>query len=141
MQQALPFSNETSDSEILATCRNFKQSMRLSLHRSGKSAKVIALELSERGFRMDEPTLSAALADNPAQKKNFPAEAIDDFIELTTDIPRRYLALKGGFTLIRLKSQVELENEKLRTALLEKDRELETVARFFSKAGISSVRA
>ena len=140
MQENLPFPGQTADGEILAGCKNFKDSLRMSLLKSGKSAKVVAIQLQERGHKIDEPTLSLALSENPSQKKNFPSEAVDDFIDLTTDIPRRYLALRGGCTLVRIKSEVELANEKLKATLAERDRELEAVTRFFQKAGINAIR-
>lgn len=129
-QARLPL-NEITDLEILSTCHNFKQALRFSAQKSSpKSLKVIALELSERGHKVDEGTLSLWLSDDPAQKKNFPPEAIDDFIELTTDIPRRYLALKGGYGLVRLKSDVELENEQLKATLAERDKEIDVITKF-----------
>jgi len=130
MQTKLQFSDEISDRDILSQCKTFRDALRLSREKSGKSEKVIAIELDERGHKIDQSTLSLSLSDHPSQKKNFPTEAIDDFISLTTDIPRRYLALKGGCALVRLKSDVELENEKLRIALSEKDRELSVITNF-----------
>lgn len=108
---------DTSDQEILLTCKTFKDSLRMALKKSGRSAKVVALELQERGHKIDEATLSLALSENPSQKKNFPPEAIDDFIAVTNSIPLRYMALRQGYGLVRLKSELEMENEKLKAQL------------------------
>ncbi len=126
-QERFTFLEETTDKEIMINCRNFKQSLRLSALRSGKSYKVIAIELQEDGHKIDESTLSLCLSDDPAQKKNFPPEAINDFIRRTTDIPLRYLALTNGCGLYRLKSNLEMELEKERSLRKKAQEELETI--------------
>lgn len=121
---------DTSDQEILINCKTFKDALRMALKKSGRSANVIALELQERGHKIDESMLSQVLAENPSQKKNFPSEAVDDFIAVTNNIPTRYLALKQGYGLVRLKSELEIENEKLKAQLEEEKKKLETIKEF-----------
>jgi hypothetical protein len=130
MQEKLALSMDISDREIAAQCKTFRDALRMAREKSGKSEKVITLELEERGHKIDQSTLSLSLSDNPSQKKNFPAEAVTDFIDITNDIPLRYLAMKRGFGLIRLKSEVELENERLRSELEEKNKELSVITNF-----------
>ena len=128
---------DTSDNEILIACKNWKDALRMALKKSGRSAKVIALELQERGHNIDESTLSLALSENPSQKKNFPSEAVDDFIAVTNNIPTRYLALKQGYGLVRLKSELEMENERLKAQIEEKDKKYKTIVEFLKDSGVT----
>ena len=128
---------DTSDQEIIRECKSFKDALRMAAKKSGRSMKVIALELQERGHKIDEATLSLSLSENPSQKKNFPSEAIDDFITVTNNIPTRYLALKQGYGLVRLKSELEMENEKLKEQLEEERKKLDIIKEFMRDSGVS----
>lgn len=132
MQINLPLPQGVTEQELLM-CKNFRDALRLAYQKSGKSFKVLALELQERGHNIDESTLSLSLSDTPSQKKNFPAEALDDFMDLTSNIPLRYLAIRGGFGLVRLKSVVEHENEMLKQQLADKEKELQVITDFMKK--------
>lgn len=132
MQSNLPLPQEVTEKE-LESCGSFKDSLRLAYKKSGKSYKVLALELQERGHTIDESTLSLSLSETPSQKKNFPSEAVDDFMSLTSNIPLRYLALKNGCGLVRLKSVIEHENEMLKAQLAEKEKELQVITDFMKK--------
>ena len=136
-QETLPFTQDTSDQEILSSCQTFKDALRLALSKSGKSAQVVALLLTERGFKIDESTLSLSLAKNPSQKKNFPSEALDAFMEMTNDIPRRYLALKAGCILVRIKSEVEKELEQERALRIKAEEKVQNFIEILNKSNVS----
>ena len=133
MQEKLPLSEETADQEILIRCKTFKDALRLAREKSGKSEQLISYELNDKGHKIDQSTLSLALSDNPSQKKNFPTEAIDDFVNITNEIPLRYLALKRGYGLIKLKSTLELELEKERAEKEELQKKLTYFEELISK--------
>lgn len=133
MQESLPLTGEATDQEIIANCKTFKDALRFSWERSGKSLKVLAIELQERGHNIDPSVLSLHLSANPPQKKNFDPDMTLDFVDLTTDIPLRWLSLARGYGLVRLKSSVEMENEELKAKVAELTREREVIIEFVKK--------
>lgn len=125
MQEKLPIPEDTTDQEILIRCTSFKDALRLAREKSGKSENLISLELEERGHKIDQSTLSLSLSENPSQKKNFPTEAILDFMQITNEIPLKWLAIKCGYGLVRLRNSLEIELEKERTEKAELAKKLE----------------
>jgi len=128
-QERFAFVDDVSDNKILTNCKNFRDALAMAAEYAGKkSQEVIALQLQELGHKtITDSIISSALSKNPSQKRNIPTEAIDDFISLTSIIPVRYLALKFGFGLYRLKTEIEKENEMLKMQLAEKDKEIEII--------------
>lgn len=112
MQQKLPLPEDATDQEILIRCNNFRDALRLAKEKSGKSEQLIAFELDECGHKIDQSTLSLSLSQTPSQKKNFPSEALFEYMHITNEIPLRWLALKCGYGLVRLRSSLEVELEK-----------------------------
>lgn len=111
-QQQFSFQDEVSD-QILERYDDPKMLLRFAAETSGKCLKEIAYEIS-----MDEKQFLRCLSNNPHDNRHFPFEQVITLCDvLGNDIPLRWLALKRGFGLVRLKSALELENEQLRREL------------------------
>ncbi len=124
-QEKLPMPENASDPEI-AACLTKRAALRLCQTKSGKSLDVIALMLQERGHKVTAPVLSLCLAENPAQKKNFDPDWEEDYMEICgNDIPLRWSAMRHGLGLVRLKSSLEKEIDKLQAQIVAKDAMLE----------------
>ncbi len=110
-----------ADSQVLAlpslTAACFK-----CIGESGLQDKSICYELD-----IEQAVLSRARTG----LANFPPDKIENLMLLCgNEIPLRWLALRRGKGLVRLKSAVELENEQLKAALAERDSKLETITEF-----------
>lgn len=89
---------------------------------SGLQDKVICLQLD-----IDAPVLSRARSG----AANFPPDKIDALMDLCgNEVPLRWQALRRGYGMVRLKSAVEMENERLRAQLAESQKKLETITEF-----------
>lgn len=89
---------------------------------SGLQDKVICLQLD-----IDAPVLSRARSG----AANFPPDKIDDLMNLCgNEIPLRWQNLRRGYGMVRLKSAVEMENEKLRAELADQRKKLDTITEF-----------
>ena len=117
---------DVSDS-IVEGCPALKSAIRLTIEVSTLERKQIADVLD-----INEGQLSRML-NNGA---NFPPEKINGLMDLCgNEIPLRWLAMRRGYRLYRLKSTIEIENEALKQALLEKEREIEVIKKFLKETG------
>lgn len=89
---------------------------------SGLQDKSICLELG-----IDPGVLSRARSG----QANFPPDKILELMELCgNEIPLRWLGLRRGYGMVRLKSALEAENEQLRAEYAALQRQLETITDF-----------
>lgn len=128
-QQELFRNQEEISDQVIARHDDPKALLRFAAETSGRPLKAIADDIS-----MDDKQFLRCLSHNPNETRHFPFEHILDFMEsIGNDIPLRWLALKRGFGLVRLKSAVELENEALRSQLADKEREMTIIKSFLKE--------
>lgn len=103
-------------SEVIERLADFKAALRLCIDSSGLDLKDVAWRMA-----MDSGHLHRML--NANDNLHFPpTRLIDLMVVCENEIPLRWLAMKCGFGLVRLKTYLEVENEQLRSDL-EKERE------------------
>lgn len=127
-QGAFPFVEKKEEiSEVLIRkCRDMKAAIKLSIEISGLPLKEVAFHLD-----MPDKTLSRMLADNPEDNRHFPPDKIPSLMNITqNEIPLRWLAVSRGYGLFRLKSEIEMENERLKTELAAQEAKLATITEF-----------
>ena len=125
-QQELFKSQEEISDITIGRHEDPKALLRFAAESSGRPLKAIADDTG-----MDDKQLIRCLSHNPNETRHFPFEHLIQFMDaIDNDIPLRWLALKRGFGLVRLKSAVELENEQLRLKLAEKERDLAVIMNF-----------
>jgi len=126
MEQAVflfPAKDEIPDSVIVAS-KDFKSAVRLCIEVSGLERKQVAAALD-----LQDPHLSRMLADsNGSDERHFPLNKIEALMDICGNtIPVRWLALKRGYGLHRLKTALEVENEQLKAELQEREKEMATM--------------
>lgn len=122
-QQELFHTQEEISDQVIARHDDPKALLRFAAETSGRPLKAIADDIG-----MDDKQLIRCLSHNPNETRHFPFESLLEFMDaVDNDIPLRWLALKRGLGLVRLKSAVELENERLKAALAEKEKEHATI--------------
>lgn len=115
---------EVADS-VVARCKDLKEAINLCVTVSGLPIKDIAYQL---GYGSHPEQFTRMLTNGAS----LPPEKIDLLMNICgNEIPLRWLALNRGYGLHRLKSAVELENERLRAELEQKDREMSVIKAFF----------
>jgi len=127
-QGTFPFveKKEEISEALIRKCRDMKAAIKLSIEISGLPLKEVAFHLE-----MPDKTLSRMLADNPEDNRHFPPDKISALMNITqNEIPLRWLALSRGYGLFRLKSEVELENERLKAELAAQKQKIETITEF-----------
>ena len=127
-QGSLLFSRRNDDvsDDALHRCPSLKHALRLCI-------EVTGLPLKEIAFRLDMPdkTLSRTLVENSEDHRNFPPELIPLLMDVCeNEIPLRWLSLARGYGLFRLKSEVEIENERLKAELAAQEAKLATITEF-----------
>lgn len=128
-QQELFRSQEEIGDQIIARHDDPKALLRFAAETSGRPLKAIADDIE-----MDDKQLIRCLSHNPNETRHFPFEHILQFMEaIDNDIPLRWLALKRGFGLVRLKSTLEIENERLKAELAEQQREMLVIKNFLKE--------
>jgi len=122
-----PVKDEIPDS-VIAKCKDFKSAIRLCIEASGLERKEVGFALS-----LQDAHLSRMLADvNGSEERHFPVNLLQKLMAACgNDVPLRWLALQRGFGLYRLKTELELENERLRQELDNKEREHKTMLKMF----------
>jgi len=102
--------------EVLKARPDLKAAIRFCVEVAPRERKEIASELG-----IDEGQFSRML-NNGA---NFPPEKLVQLMDVCgNEIPLRWLAMARGYGLYRLKNALETENERLRSALEEKEKEI-----------------
>jgi hypothetical protein len=114
---------------VAAKCKSLKHALRMCIGTSEIPLKQVAFDLE-----IDEKHLSRMLSDNPDDNRHFPPDKINDLMKVCGNlIPLRYLAYSHGFGIVRLKSEVELENERLKEELRKRDEKIQTIEDFMRK--------
>ncbi len=134
-QDALSFRlnpEDVSDDLILKRCKNLRHAVKLCRDCSPLGDDEIVFRLdADHGVKIQRSHLVEAL--NGGQR-NFPLEGIQALEDLCGNtIPTRYLALSRNCELRPRKEALELENDRLRQALAEKDKEIEILAKYKAK--------
>jgi len=102
-----------------------------------------ALLLCKSISGLNDQQISGELGIDPAQwskifnggTANFPINKILCFMRVCQNlVPLRWLAMKCGYELKRIQSEVERENEELKAALKQERADREAVTRFFREA-------
>ena len=107
-----------------------KRLLRFAAESSTVPLKEIACRID-----MDEKQLIRCLSHNPNETRHFPFEILNIFQDaIGNEIPLRWLALSRGYGLVRLKSEVERENERLRAEVERLQRDRDVVIQFFREA-------
>ena len=100
---------------------------------SGLQDKSICIELD-----IDPGVFSRARTG----QANFPPDKINELMDLCgNEIPLRWLALRRGYGMVKLKSALEAENEKLRAQVVEQQKELETITKLCSSGAHMTLQA
>ena len=97
-----------------------------------------ALKLCKEISGLTDDQICRELEVDPAQwsriwsgKGHFPDNLINRYMQLCeNDVPLRWLSITNGYALVRLKSRLEEENETLKAALAEKDKEIEILVKY-----------
>ncbi len=115
---------------VLGGCKDFRAAIRLCIEVSGLERKELAYHLG-----IQDAHLSRMLADSKDEdQRHFPISKITKLMEVCgNEIPLRWLALSRGYGLFRLKSEVELENERLKAELSAQEAKLATIMEFMQK--------
>lgn len=121
---------DVTDELILKRCKNLKDAIKLCRDCSPLSDDEILFEIEKRTSRkIQKSHFSEAL--NGTNGRNFPPELIQTLEDICDNwIPTRYMALSRNQELKPKKEAWEIENEKLRNLLAEKEKELEIIRRW-----------
>jgi len=103
-----------------------------------KSSLLDAIRLCAELAPVDDKVICRELELDAAQwsriksgQAHFPADKYNDLMDICgNEAPLRWLAQKRGYGLVRLKSEVEIENENLRAQLAQREKELDVITRF-----------
>lgn len=115
--------------ETILKCRDFKDAVRFCIEVCSKERKEVAYELG-----MEESHLSRVLSNNPEERRHFPTDKFFKLMDICgNEIPLRWLALKRGYGLRKLRSVLEEEVEKLRKELAEKRTEMDVIKSFVAR--------
>ena len=118
---------EISES-MITRCKDLRAAIRLCIEVSGIAPKEVAFALG-----IDSGHLSRMVntSDDP---RHFPPERLNELMNICcNEIPLRWQALNRGYGLYRLKTELEMENEKLRRELEEKNREHAIMLKVFKE--------
>lgn len=118
-QGALSFSKKQDDvsDDIILRCKDLRAAIRLCVEASGLHLKEIAFALGPQ-----ENHLSRMMSSDG--DRHLPPELIDKLMDICgNEIPLRWQALKRNYGLHRLKTALEMENERLRQELEEERKE------------------
>lgn len=109
--------------EVVGRCRTMKSAIKLCVEVSGLCIKEISHQM-----QCEEKWLSRVLADNPEDTRHFPPDRLYELMDICgNEVPLRWLALKRGYGLHKLRSQLEIENEELQRQVKEKDMRISTI--------------
>jgi hypothetical protein len=112
---------EISDS-VLQRCKDLRAAIRLCIETSGRQVKEIAFDLN---INKDHLSRMINASDDP---RHFPCELLNDLMTVCgNEIPLRWQALSKGYGLFRLKTELELANERLEQENEELRKEMETM--------------
>lgn len=121
--------DDVTDDLILRRCKNFRDAIRLCRDCSPLTDKEIVDEFEKRGGKkMQRPHFVDALNGGI---HNVPPENIPLLEDICENwIPTRYMALSRNQELRPKKEAWELENERLKALLTEKENELDVIRKW-----------
>lgn len=133
MQAKIDFTirpEDVTDELILKRCKNLRDAIKLCRDCSPLSDDEILYEIEKKtGRKLQKSHFSEAI--NGWSGRNFPPELIQTLEDVCGNwIPTRYMALSRNQELRPKKEAWELENERLRQALADKEKELEIIKRW-----------
>lgn len=109
--------HEDVSDDAVRRCKDLRSAIRMCIETSGLQTKEVAFDLN-----INKDHLSR-MVNNSDDPRHFPPERLDDLMNVCrNEIPLRWQAMNRGYGLYRLKTELELENEKLRRDNEEKDR-------------------
>lgn len=115
--------------EYILRCRDLKHALKLCVEVSGIPFKDVAFQMD-----LPEKSISRMLADNPDDHRHFPPELINPLMNIChNEIPLRWQALTRNYGLHRLKSALELENERLKAVVHEQAKEMSIIKNFLKE--------
>ena len=118
--------------EVITKCHSYKEALKLCKQVSGLTDDQLCQELD-----IDPAQWSRIWSS----KANFPDDKTIQFMTLCGNlVPIRWEAMQFGHGIHRLKSDLEMQVEERDRKIAELESEIQSVARFFQKAGINSVR-
>lgn len=130
-QQPLPLcikrqsKQEVSDA-VIAGKATLHEAIVLCAHMAPVDSKVIAIELE-----IDPGQWSRIMSG----QAHFPPNKLDMFMDICgNEVPLRWLAMKRGYGLVRLQSEVERENEQLQIQNAELQKKLAHFEEFMALA-------
>ncbi len=117
-------SKDISD-EVILKCPDFLEALRLCKSISGLTDLQLAQELEIEQAHWSRIWSGQA---------HFPPKKIPKFMDLCgNEVPLRWMSLTRGYELRRMKSQVEIENETLRSQLEQERTELAAIKKFMAE--------
>lgn len=118
----LHINQQDASDDLILRCKDLRAAIRLCIETSGLQIKEIAFDLN---FNKDHLSRMVNTSDDP---RHFPPERLNELMTICgNEIPLRWLALSRGYGLYRLKNALELENERLKRELVEKEKEHATI--------------
>lgn len=128
MQLLLRDRKREASLDIILTCNTFKEALKLCKSISGLGDKQICGHLD-----IDPAQWSRIWT---TESGHFPENKIMKFMELCENIvPLIWLAHKCGYIIQPLKTELELENEKLLSELNEEKKKLAVITEFYRSIG------
>lgn len=121
---------EISDAVIVGKCPTLK-------HAIVFCADLSQIPYQDLAFQLDMEYKHFTRCMNVNDDRHFPPDKFNDLMDVAgNEVPLRWLALKRGYGLHRLKTAVELENEELRKKVEMMERERLAVVSFFKSGEI-----
>lgn len=117
-----PIKEIITDQEVMVRCRSMRDAIKLCVSLAPVDEQVVCIEIE-----LDQAQWSRFKSG----KAHFP----DDKLSLLEDccgneIPTRYKALSRGYGLVKLKSELEKDNDRLMALLDQRDQELSVIKKF-----------
>lgn len=138
MQPKLDFTakpEDVTDDLIVKRCRTLRDALKLCRDCSPMVDKEILDEIEKRtGRKIDKSHFSEALT--PGHLRSFPTELIQVLEDICSNlIPTRYMALSRNFDLKQKREALEIENDRLKSALDIQALELDAIKKFMREIG------
>lgn len=126
---AFSIKKEEIQDATIAKCKDLRAALRLCIEISGLERKDVAFQIG-----ILDNHLSRMLAENSEDNRHFPTEKIAFLMDICgNEIPLRWMAMSRGYGLYRLRTALEIENEKLKTELDRERREREVILKAFKE--------
>lgn len=135
IQESLPLPEKAREEvplQIISSCRTLSSTVRLMITSSGYSEDQVGCALGYSTSHWSE--ILNGKKNLPWEKNGEGKGGLKEAMDFcASDLPLRWLALSRGYGLFRLKSEVELENERLKAELSAQEAKLATIMEFMQK--------